>query len=79
MTRAVSATLLGHLRTLTTASSAANLPDGELLLRFTAARDEAAFTTLLRRHGPVPNRFPGCGSRQTGARGRAVTCRRTRA
>src|SRR5438067_1867291 len=53
MTRAVSATLLSHLRTLTTTSSAENLPDCELLLQFTTARDESAFTTLLRRHGPL--------------------------
>src|SRR3954466_4236918 len=28
-------------------------PDAELLGRFAAARDEAAFTELVRRHGPV--------------------------
>src|SRR5262245_42387099 len=27
--------------------------DGQLLARFVAARDEAAFTALLRRHGPL--------------------------
>src|SRR2546428_793938 len=27
--------------------------DGELLHHFTAGRDEAAFTTLMRRHGPL--------------------------
>src|SRR5207247_11108342 len=28
-------------------------PDGELLYHFTAGHDEAAFTTLMRRHGPL--------------------------
>jgi hypothetical protein len=33
--------------------TATALPDGEVLQRFLAARDEAAFSALLSRHGPM--------------------------
>jgi RNA polymerase sigma factor (sigma-70 family) len=39
------------LRQLVSADACRNLTDGELLQRFAAARDEAAFGELLRRHG----------------------------
>jgi RNA polymerase sigma factor (sigma-70 family) len=35
------------------AGAAAQAPDAELLRRFAAARDEAAFAALVRRHGPM--------------------------
>jgi RNA polymerase sigma factor (sigma-70 family) len=44
-------TVLRHLRQLTAASDEPS--DGQLLHRFTTRRDEAAFTTLVRRHGPL--------------------------
>jgi RNA polymerase sigma factor (sigma-70 family) len=40
-----------HIRELVSADARVNLPDTELLGRFTAARDEAAFAALVRRHG----------------------------
>jgi RNA polymerase sigma factor (sigma-70 family) len=45
--------LAKHLRTLSTAARAENVPDGEFLQRFAAQRDEEAFATLVRRHGPM--------------------------
>src|SRR5579864_3109937 len=33
------------------------LPDAELLRRFTVSRDEVAFTTIVRRHGPMVQRI----------------------
>jgi RNA polymerase sigma factor (sigma-70 family) len=44
---------LGHLRTLAAVRAAAALDDGELLRRFAEAHDEAAFTALVERHGPM--------------------------
>jgi RNA polymerase sigma-70 factor (ECF subfamily) len=44
---------LQHLRSLAGTEEEAGQSDGELLQRFAAARDEAAFATLLRRHGPL--------------------------
>jgi RNA polymerase sigma factor (sigma-70 family) len=44
-------TLLGYIRRL--GSDGADGGDGELVRRFAADRDEAAFTTLVRRHGPM--------------------------
>jgi RNA polymerase sigma factor (sigma-70 family) len=53
MTRQPTATLPSHIRRLAAAGSAMRLPDGECLARFTAGGDEAAFETLVRRHGPA--------------------------
>src|SRR5262245_39872543 len=44
---------LRHLRTLAAVRTSAALSDGELLGRFVHAHDEAAFTVLLERHGPM--------------------------
>ena len=43
--------LLRHVRGLVGPS--ADLPDGELLRRYLACRDEAAFAALVERHGPM--------------------------
>jgi RNA polymerase sigma factor (sigma-70 family) len=45
--------ILQHLRSLAGTEEEAGHGDGELLQRFAAARDEAAFATLLRRHWPL--------------------------
>jgi RNA polymerase sigma factor (sigma-70 family) len=45
--------VLRHLRRLVHAEAAADLTDGELLSRFINRREEAAFTLLLLRHGPM--------------------------
>src|SRR5580704_8949003 len=45
-------TVLRHVRRLA-ARDAESTPDGALLERFLADRDEAAFETLVRRHGPM--------------------------
>jgi hypothetical protein len=47
-------------------------PDAELLRRFAAARDEAAFAELLRRHGPAGARRVPPRHRQPARRGRRV-------
>jgi RNA polymerase sigma factor (sigma-70 family) len=44
-------TVLRHLRQLMGRTAAASVTDGELLTRFVARREEAAFTTLMERHG----------------------------
>jgi RNA polymerase sigma factor (sigma-70 family) len=46
-------TLLQHLRKLVHAESSANHSDTQLLERFAAHRDEAAFTALMARRGPL--------------------------
>jgi RNA polymerase sigma factor (sigma-70 family) len=46
-------TVLWRLRRLTAPALADDLADRALLARFVADRDEAAFETLLRRHGPM--------------------------
>jgi hypothetical protein len=43
--------ILHHLRKMRTEQEAEQLSDRELLLRFARQRDEAAFATLVRRHG----------------------------
>src|SRR5215475_2743971 len=45
--------VVGHLRRILPAPAAGGLTDGELLGRFVARRDEAAFEALVHRHGPM--------------------------
>jgi RNA polymerase sigma factor (sigma-70 family) len=45
--------VLRHLEDLREAKALAEAPDADLLARFTAQREEAAFTALVRRHGPM--------------------------
>jgi RNA polymerase sigma factor (sigma-70 family) len=45
--------ILRHLRRAGTLRDAAALTDGQLLERFLARRDEAAFEALVKRHGPM--------------------------
>jgi RNA polymerase sigma factor (sigma-70 family) len=45
--------LLGYIRNLVGAAGPDSESDGNLLARFVAGRDEAAFTSLLRRYGPM--------------------------
>jgi RNA polymerase sigma factor (sigma-70 family) len=45
--------VLQHLRKFAAAQSFRELKDPELLERFVGARDEAAFTVLIERHGPM--------------------------
>src|SRR5438105_4697293 len=45
--------VLRHLRRLCEAEPGRDLDDGELLERFLARREEAAFALLLQRHGPM--------------------------
>jgi hypothetical protein len=40
-------------RKLGPASHQGSLPDGQLLARFCAVRDEASFAALVKRHGPM--------------------------
>jgi RNA polymerase sigma factor (sigma-70 family) len=53
MASAATHVLAKHLGTLSAAARTESLPDGELLQRFAAGRDEDAFATLVRRHGPM--------------------------
>jgi RNA polymerase sigma factor (sigma-70 family) len=53
MAAAQLATVLNHLRQLAEVRRAESLPDAELLARFVARREEAAFAALLQRHGPT--------------------------
>src|SRR5690348_4620534 len=46
-------TVIRRLRSALARHGADVLSDGELLTRFLASRDEAAFEALLRRHGPM--------------------------
>jgi DNA-directed RNA polymerase specialized sigma24 family protein len=48
-----SVAFLQQLGTLFNAGTAAGLDDGQLLERFVARRDEAAFAALVARHGPL--------------------------
>ena len=45
--------ILEHIRKLVAAQRRDELPDQQLVQRFAEQRDELAFTTLVRRHGPM--------------------------
>src|SRR3989442_576193 len=45
--------LVRHVRRIATSSVASHLPDAPLLARFAAHGDQAAFATLVERHGPM--------------------------
>ena len=45
--------VLRHLRVLVAPTAGGGVSDGQLLERFAARREEAAFATLVRRHGPM--------------------------
>jgi RNA polymerase sigma factor (sigma-70 family) len=45
--------VLGHLRQALLPPDGGGLTDGQLLARFVAGREEAAFAALVRRHGPM--------------------------
>ncbi|MBL8792462.1 MAG: RNA polymerase subunit sigma-70, partial [Planctomycetia bacterium] len=48
--------VLDHVRKLIGIERESELTDGQLLERFVGRRDEAAFETLVRRHGPMVQR-----------------------
>jgi RNA polymerase sigma factor (sigma-70 family) len=48
--------IVDHLRKLVAEPSTGPTPDRELLRRFASQHDEAAFTTLVQRHGPMVRR-----------------------
>ena len=47
------APVVRHLHKLAGLSPLSNVSDAQLLERFVARRDEAAFAVLMRRHGPM--------------------------
>jgi RNA polymerase sigma factor (sigma-70 family) len=53
MTTTPTKAVLRHIRGLIAAEHTGQMPDGELLERFATRREEAAFTALVRRHGPL--------------------------
>ncbi len=53
MSRPRSTVLLQHIRKLVPETDALRVTDRELLRRFAEEHDEDAFTTLVRRHGPM--------------------------
>ena len=53
MTTTQSQFVLLHIRGLVATEATGRLTDAQLLERFTAGRSEAAFTELVRRHGPL--------------------------
>src|SRR5258708_4193087 len=53
MNRGTLSYLVRHLQRVTRNPSAPDLTDGELLERFRAHHEEAAFAVLLQRHGPM--------------------------
>jgi RNA polymerase sigma factor (sigma-70 family) len=53
MARGMLDAVLRHMRKLAEAQAARDVTDGELLERFVRRREEAAFTLLVQRHGPM--------------------------
>src|SRR5262249_50123412 len=53
MATAQAGIILRHIREVVAAGQTGRLPDNQLLERFTTRREEAAFRTLLARHGPL--------------------------
>jgi RNA polymerase sigma factor (sigma-70 family) len=53
MARATLSDVVDYLRKVCAVDAARELTDGQLLERFVADRDEAAFSVLVRRHGPT--------------------------
>src|SRR6516162_8174971 len=53
MSQARAGTIVQHLRKMVAVRSSGPIPDRELLERFAVRQDEAAFTTLVQRHGPM--------------------------
>ena len=53
MTSKQAGIILQHIRRIAGKTSVAQPPDAQLLARFSAEHDEAAFATLVRRHGPM--------------------------
>src|SRR5262249_55554990 len=53
MTKSAASPILHLIRRAVEDQRLKELPDQELLRRFSSARDEAAFSTLLRRHGQM--------------------------
>src|SRR5262249_20732696 len=53
MATATSSIVIRHIRSLMTTERTGQLPDHTLLDRFAQGREEAAFATLVRRHGPL--------------------------
>src|SRR5690348_8171694 len=53
MGRESTSPLIRYLRTIGIAAAVRELADHELLQRFIAHRDEAAFAVLVQRHGPL--------------------------
>ena len=51
--------VLEHLRTLFSVGAIGGLSDGHLLDQFVTGRDEAAFSALIERHGPMVLAFAG--------------------
>ncbi len=53
MTKAHLELVVRHVRRMVDARTLAEMTDGQLVQRFTRDREEAAFASLLRRHGPM--------------------------
>src|SRR5262249_12009064 len=53
MVRSDISSVLQYIRGLAAADNLGSLPDHQLLQRFTGCHEEAAFATLLQRHGPI--------------------------
>ena len=45
--------VLRHIRYMTVSEAVKDFSDAELIRRFSVSREEAAFTTLVTRHGPM--------------------------